>query len=108
MTAWYAGSVEIIDSRTLKITLPDGIKITPGQTVPPEVLEMMASYLRLRAANVLNDAEGCGVQLGRAKPAEGCGVQFGKAALDQGCVLQLEANGSAEGCYDLYGPPVRS
>jgi hypothetical protein len=120
MSEWYRGSVEIVDSRTLKVTLPDGMKVTPGQPVPPEILEMMAAYLRLRNENVLNEAEGCGVQLGRA--AEACGVQLGKTAQPaEGCVLQFgrtaqpaegclptvtqlgKALPAAEGCYQLFG-----
>src|SRR5260221_397863 len=96
MAEWYRGSVEILDSRTLKVTLPDGMKLTPGQPVPPEILEMMAAYLRLKNDNVLNDAEGCGVQLGRA--AEGCVLQLGLAAEPaEGCIAQFTSGGGRTG-----------
>jgi hypothetical protein len=105
MPEWYRGSVEILDSRTLKVTLPDGMKVTPGQPVPPEILEMMAAELRLANDNVLNDAEGCGVQLGRSRSlAEGCGAQLGKASPAEGCGAQLgKAIDAAEGCGAQLG-----
>lgn len=106
MAEWYRGSVEILDSRTLKVTLPDGMKVTAGQAVPPEILEMMAAYLRLANDNFLNDAEGCGVQLGRSKSvAEGCGAQLGKAKdVAEGCGAQLgKTKDVAEGCGAQLG-----
>jgi hypothetical protein len=111
MSDWYRGSVEIVDSRTLKVTLPDGMKVTPGEPVPPEILEMMAAYLRLQNDNVLNDAEGCGVQLGRAiKAAEACGVQLGKAKpAAEGCALQFgKAPEAAEGCGAQLGKTIKA
>jgi hypothetical protein len=88
---WYQGSVEIIDRRTLKVTLPDGMKVSPDQAVPPEILEMMAAYLRLSYDSLLREADGCGVQLGRA--AEGCVLQSGMASAE-GCVIQFGSSGS--------------
>jgi Putative auto-transporter adhesin, head GIN domain len=106
VSEWYRGNVEVLDSRTLKVTLPDGMKITPGQPVPPEILEMMAAYLRLKNDNVLSDAEGCGVQLGVARVrAEGCGAQLGAARqAAEGCGAQLgAARQAAEGCGAQFG-----
>jgi hypothetical protein len=104
VSEWYRGSVEVLDSRTLKVTLPDGMKITPGQPVPPEILEMMAAYLRLKNNNVLSDAEGCGVQLGVSRArAEGCGAQLGAARQAEGCGAQLGAARQAEGCGAQLG-----
>jgi hypothetical protein len=72
--------VQVFDSTTLKLTLPSWIKITPGQSVLREILEMTAAYHVLKNDNVLSDVEGCCVQLGAAKvPAEGGGAQFGGA-----------------------------
>jgi hypothetical protein len=93
VSQWSRGSVEVLDSRTLKVTLPDGMKITPGQPVPPEILEMMAAYLRLNNDNVLGDAEGCVLQLGAARgAAEGMGIQMGASRqAAEGCGAQLGA-----------------
>src|SRR5271157_5893816 len=103
MPEWYRGSAVVVDSRTVKVTLPDGMKVTVGQPVPPEILEMMASYLRLQNSNSITDAEGCGVQLGRQRAAaEGCGLQFGAAKEAEGCGAQLGKE-MAEGCGAQLG-----
>jgi len=58
------GKLEAVDKQTIKITLPDNMSVTPGKTVPPEILEMLAGYFSLQNAGGLGSSEGCGVQLG--------------------------------------------
>lgn len=40
--------LEVIDAKTLKVTLPDGMSVTVGKPVPPEILELIAVQLRLQ------------------------------------------------------------
>lgn len=40
--------LEAIDTKTLKVTLPDGMSVTVGKPVPPEILELVAVQLRLQ------------------------------------------------------------
>lgn len=40
--------LEVIDTKTLKVTLPDGMSVTPGKEVPPDILELVAVQLRLQ------------------------------------------------------------
>lgn len=58
------GRVEAIDTQTIRITLPPGMSVTPGQPVPPELLEMLAGYFSLQRSGALGGTEGCGLQLG--------------------------------------------
>ena len=58
------GKIEVLDKQTLKITLPPGMSVTPGQPVPPELLEMLAGYFSLQKGGGLGGQEGCGIQLG--------------------------------------------
>ncbi len=57
------GKLEAIDQQTIKITLPPGMSVNPGQLVPPEILEMLAGYFSLQRSGYLGGAEGCGVQM---------------------------------------------
>lgn len=40
--------LEVVDTKTLKVTLPDGMSVTVGKPVPPEILELVAVQLRLQ------------------------------------------------------------
>lgn len=53
-------SIEVVDSKTIKVHLPDGMSVTPGKPVPPELLEIVA--LQLRVAGSLGDEADCMVQ----------------------------------------------
>lgn len=52
------------DEKTITITLPAGITVTPGKAVPPELLDLLAAYFNLDKAGHLTGAEGCGSQVG--------------------------------------------
>lgn len=52
------------DTKTIMITLPPGISVTPGTPVPPELLDLLAAYFTLESAGHLSAAEGCGHQIG--------------------------------------------
>jgi len=54
--------LEVIDAKTLKVSLPDGMKVTVGKPVAPEILEIVAVQLRLQ--NQQDGSEGwCVVQV---------------------------------------------
>ncbi len=58
------GKLEALDKQTLKVTLPPGFSVNPGQPVPPEILELLAGYFSLQKSGQIGGTEGCGVQLG--------------------------------------------
>jgi hypothetical protein len=47
------GKLEALDAHTLRITLPPGMTVTPGQPIPPEMLEMLAGYFSLQKSGSL-------------------------------------------------------
>lgn len=40
--------IEVIDAGTIRIVLPDNFSVAPGKPVPPDLLEMLASYFRMK------------------------------------------------------------
>ncbi|HVU36069.1 MAG TPA: hypothetical protein VHE61_21690 [Opitutaceae bacterium] len=61
--------VTAINNKTIQITLTEGLSVVPGKPVPPEVLEMIASFAKLQESEAGGETEGswclggCGVQV---------------------------------------------
>jgi len=53
-------SIEVINESSIKIILPDHMKVTPGSAVPPELLEIIA--LQIKVGGSLGNEADCGVQ----------------------------------------------
>jgi hypothetical protein len=62
--------ITAVNSSTIQITLPDGLSVRAGQTVPLEVLDMVVAFARLQSQEAGGPGEpegswcvgGCGAQ----------------------------------------------
>ena len=53
-------TIEVIDEHTIKVHLPDSMKVSPGNPVPPELFEIIANMLQMSGS--IGDEAGCLVQ----------------------------------------------